>query len=193
MSRPAISAGNSPRRSTSDAVVEFRRPLPRHANCWRSTTCTVCRPTNICCRNCDYTLDAYEESGGIVVVTSHRPATALGNLPPDLAQPPGMPGLMLQLAAPGKAARARIVRHVAASFGRPLSDEAVSRLAAGCRERPASCSARCSSCCGAYRTMTPRDVEARRSVAGRSRGAATGACAKLSPSWPSTTACRKSC
>jgi chromosomal replication initiator protein len=40
---------------------------------------------------------------------------------------------MLQLAAPGEAARARIVQHVAAMLRRPLSDDAVSQLAAGLR------------------------------------------------------------
>ena len=79
-----------------------------------------------------FTLDAYEESAGVVLVTSHRPVTALGNLTPDLRSRLAS-GLMLQLAAPGKAARARIVQHVAAMLRRPLSEEAVSQLAAGLR------------------------------------------------------------
>jgi chromosomal replication initiator protein len=79
-----------------------------------------------------FTLDAYEESSGVVLVTSHRPVTGLGNLTPDLRSRLAS-GLMLQLAAPGEAARVRIVQHVAAMLRRPLSDDAVSQLAAGLR------------------------------------------------------------
>jgi chromosomal replication initiator protein len=79
-----------------------------------------------------FTLDAYEESTGVVLVTSHRPVTALGNLSPDMRSRLAS-GLMLQLAAPGKAARARIVQHMAAMLRQPLSEEAVSQLAAGLR------------------------------------------------------------
>jgi chromosomal replication initiator protein len=79
-----------------------------------------------------FTLDAYEESSGVVLVTSHRPVTALGNLTPDLRSRLAS-GMMLQLATPGEAARARIVQHVATVLRRPLSDDAVSQLAAGLR------------------------------------------------------------
>jgi chromosomal replication initiator protein len=79
-----------------------------------------------------FTLDAYEESAGVVLVTSHRPVTALGNLTPDLRSRLSS-GLMLQLATPDQAARTRIVQHVAAMLRRPLSDDAVSQLAAGLR------------------------------------------------------------
>jgi chromosomal replication initiator protein len=76
-----------------------------------------------------YTLDAYDESGGTVVVTSNRPASTLANLAPAL-QSRLAAGLMLQLAPPGTDARVRIIRHATAALGHSLSDEAAHRLAA---------------------------------------------------------------
>jgi chromosomal replication initiator protein len=77
-----------------------------------------------------YTLDVHEEQGGVVVVTSTRPATMLSNLPPDLRSRLAA-ALTLQLAAPGDAARALIVRQVSAALGRNVSNDAAQRLAAG--------------------------------------------------------------
>ena len=77
-------------------------------------------------------LDALEDHGAMVVVTSTRPVTALSNLSPDLRSRLAA-GLMLQLASPGMAARMRIVQQFSAALGRPLSDEVVHRLAAGLR------------------------------------------------------------
>jgi chromosomal replication initiator protein len=74
------------------------------------------------------TFDAFEESGGTIIVTSSRPADSLGNLPPDVRSRLAS-GLQLQLAAPGKAARMRIIRHASAAFGRPLSDDTAHQLA----------------------------------------------------------------
>jgi chromosomal replication initiator protein len=78
------------------------------------------------------TLDALEESGAILVVTSTRPVTSIARLSPDLRSRLAS-GLMLQLASPGMAARMRIVQQFSAALGRPLSDEVVQRLAAGLR------------------------------------------------------------
>jgi chromosomal replication initiator protein len=77
-----------------------------------------------------YTLDAYEDSGRIVMVTSSRPPSTLANLSPDLRSRLAS-GLMLQLSAPGAAARVRIVRQTSAVLGRSLSDDAAHRLAVG--------------------------------------------------------------
>ncbi len=77
-----------------------------------------------------YTLDAYEEAGGLIVVTSHRPCDTLANLPPDVRSRLAC-GLMLQLAPPGSAARTRIIRHASAALGRALSDDVANRLAEG--------------------------------------------------------------
>lgn len=79
-----------------------------------------------------YTLDAAVEQGGLVVVASNRPASGLANLTADVRGRLAA-GLTLQLAAPGVAARLRIVQHVADALQRPLSDEALRRLAAGLR------------------------------------------------------------
>ncbi len=76
------------------------------------------------------TIDTLEERGAIIVVTSTQPVTALPNLSPDLRSRFAS-GLMLQLAAPGVAARMRIVQHVSSALGRPLPDEAIHRLASG--------------------------------------------------------------
>jgi chromosomal replication initiator protein len=75
-----------------------------------------------------YTVDAYEDQGGTLVVASHRPITALANLSPEVRSRLAS-GLMLQLAAPGLAARLRIVRQTSAALGRALSDDAAQRLA----------------------------------------------------------------
>jgi chromosomal replication initiator protein len=76
------------------------------------------------------TVDSLEERGSIIVVTSTQPVTSLSNLSTDLRSRLAS-GLMLQLAAPGIAARTRIVQHVSSALGRPLPDEVVHRLAAG--------------------------------------------------------------
>lgn len=77
-----------------------------------------------------YTLDAFEENHGIIVVTSHRPADTLSNLPPDIQSRLAC-GLSLQLAPPSSAARVRIIRHASTALGRELSDDAANRLADG--------------------------------------------------------------
>jgi chromosomal replication initiator protein len=77
-----------------------------------------------------YTIDAYEENGGTLLVTSHRPVSALAALPADLRSRLAS-GASLQLAAPGAAARYRILRQASAAFGRSLTDEAARRLADG--------------------------------------------------------------
>jgi chromosomal replication initiator protein len=114
-----------------NAVVEFRRRL-------RSRELLVIddlhrlKDDEFLLHELRFTLDAHQESGGTVLVTSHRPATSLGNLTPDLHSRLAS-GLLLELAAPGSAARARIVRHVSNALHRPLSSEAVAKLAAGLR------------------------------------------------------------
>jgi chromosomal replication initiator protein len=81
-------------------------------------------------RELRYTLDAIEQNGGLLVVTSSRPVVALANLSQDVRSRLAS-GLMLQLATPGTAARMRIVRQLASALGRPLSDEVIGQLAAG--------------------------------------------------------------
>jgi chromosomal replication initiator protein len=76
------------------------------------------------------TLDAIEERGGTVIVTSHRPIGALSNLPPSVRSRLAA-GLSLQLAPPASAARMRIIRHASNALGRDLSAEAANRLADG--------------------------------------------------------------
>ena len=114
-----------------DAVIDFRRRF-RTRELLVIDDLHRLPPDEYLLHELRFTLDAYEESAGVVLVTSHRPVTALGNLTPDLRSRLAS-GLMLQLAAPGKAARVRIVQHVAAMLRRPLSDEAVSQLADGLR------------------------------------------------------------
>lgn len=74
------------------------------------------------------TLDAYEESAGTLIVTTNRPAESLGNVSADVRGRLAA-GLQLQLAAPGKAARVRIIRHASAAMGRPLPEETANQLA----------------------------------------------------------------
>jgi chromosomal replication initiator protein len=75
-----------------------------------------------------YTLDDYEERGGIVLVTSHRPTSTMGNLPAELRSRFAS-GLALQLAPPGAAARLRIVQQTSTAVGRSLADHVARRLA----------------------------------------------------------------
>lgn len=77
-----------------------------------------------------YTLDDYEENGGRVVMTSSSPPRVLANLSNDLCSRLAA-GLALQLAAPGGAARTRIIRYAANALGRVLTDDAATRLASG--------------------------------------------------------------
>jgi chromosomal replication initiator protein len=79
-------------------------------------------------RELRFTLDAFEEQGGTIIVTSLRPASSLANISPDLRSRLSA-GLSLQLAAPGSAARARIIRRASESLGRPLSEASAARLA----------------------------------------------------------------
>lgn len=75
-----------------------------------------------------YTLDAFQERAGTVVVTSPRPAETLSNLPLPIRSRLAS-GLSLQLATPGDAARVRIIRYASMALGRDLSLDSASRLA----------------------------------------------------------------
>jgi chromosomal replication initiator protein len=77
-----------------------------------------------------FTLDAFEESGGTIIVTSRRPVNTLANISPDLRSRLSA-GPSLQLAPPAGAARTRIIRRASESLGRPLSEQAATRLASG--------------------------------------------------------------
>lgn len=77
-----------------------------------------------------YTLDELESLGATVIVTATQPVGALGNLPADLRGRLSA-GLVLQLAPPGTAARARLVRQISAALRRPVSQEVAGCLASG--------------------------------------------------------------
>jgi chromosomal replication initiator protein len=79
-------------------------------------------------RELRFTLDAFEENGGTIIVTSLRPANTLANISPDLRSRLSA-GLSLQLAPPAGAARIRIIRRASESLGRPFSEQAAARLA----------------------------------------------------------------
>jgi chromosomal replication initiator protein len=81
-------------------------------------------------RELRFTLDALEENGGTIIVTSRRPVNTLANISPDLRSRLSA-GLSLQLAPPAGAARIRIIRRAADSLGRPLSEQAATHLATG--------------------------------------------------------------
>lgn len=81
-------------------------------------------------RELRFTLDAYEENGGTIIVTTLRPVNTLANISPDLRSRLSA-GLSLQLAPPAGAARIRIIRQASESLGRPLSEQAAVNLASG--------------------------------------------------------------
>ena len=66
-----------------------------------------------------YTIDACEEHGAMVVVTSATPVSAVRNLAADVRSRLAG-GLELRLAPPDEAARQRLAHHVSAALGRPL-------------------------------------------------------------------------
>jgi chromosomal replication initiator protein len=76
-----------------------------------------------------YTLDDRSLTGLVTLVASQRAAACLSNLSTDVRSRLAS-GLVLQLVAPGAAARAKIVAHAAEALGRPLSSDASCRLAA---------------------------------------------------------------
>ena len=115
----------------ADAVIDFRRRIRGHLLLAIDDLHRL-PDDDYLLQELRYTLDALEENGGILVVTSNRPASMLANMPPDLRGRLAA-GLMLQLAPPSAAARLRIVRHISAALGWPLSDDAVRRLADGVR------------------------------------------------------------
>jgi chromosomal replication initiator protein len=75
-------------------------------------------------------LDAVEERGSTLVVTSSHSTSALRNLSVDVRSRLAA-GLSLELAPPNEMARAEIVRRASAALGRPLSESAAAKLAAG--------------------------------------------------------------
>ena len=79
-------------------------------------------------RELRFILDAFEENGGTVFVTSLRPTNTLANISPDLRSRLSA-GLSLQLAPPAEVARIRIIRQASESLGRPLSEQAAASLA----------------------------------------------------------------
>jgi len=80
-------------------------------------------------------LDALEDRGGTLLVTSTQAAGTLRNLTVDVRSRLSA-GLMLQLLPPGDAAKQQILRQASGALGRLLSDEAARRLAAGIRGTP---------------------------------------------------------
>ena len=82
-SPPPISAASSMRRSSANRSSNFANAFAA-AGCWRSTTCTGCRTTITCCRNCATRSTRSRKRAASIVVTSTRPAASLANLPPDV-------------------------------------------------------------------------------------------------------------
>lgn len=77
-----------------------------------------------------YTIDQCEENGGMIVVTSASPVGVVRTLAAAVRSRLAG-GLELRLAPPEEAARQRLAHHLSAALGRPLSEEAARRLAAG--------------------------------------------------------------
>ncbi len=75
-----------------------------------------------------YTLDGYDECGGIVIVTATTPPNTLANLTADVRSRLAG-GLLVQLMPPGEAVRARIIRYTASALSRTLTEATANRLA----------------------------------------------------------------
>jgi chromosomal replication initiator protein len=76
-----------------------------------------------------YLLDDRAASGRLTLVASQHATARLANLSPEVRSRLAA-GLVLQLSAPGPAARAQILMQAADALGTPLSREAARRLAA---------------------------------------------------------------
>jgi len=77
-----------------------------------------------------YTIDAYEDNGAVLVITATRPPSTLSNLPSDIRSRLAG-GLLLHLAAPGRAARFELIRQATTALGYSLSDATIEHLAVG--------------------------------------------------------------
>jgi chromosomal replication initiator protein len=76
------------------------------------------------------TLDAVEEHSSTLVVTSSHSTSTLRNLSVDVRSRLAA-GLSLELTPPDELARTQILRRASAALGRPLSEPAAAKLAAG--------------------------------------------------------------
>lgn len=112
-----------------DAAIDFRRGLRAHSLLAIDDLHQLPSHDYVS-QELRFTLDDYEGNGGTVVVASRRPANMLANISADVRSRLAA-GLMLQLAAPGNAARVRIIRRATETLGRPISEQAASRLANG--------------------------------------------------------------
>ncbi len=81
-----------------DAVADFRRSLRSHGLLAIDDLHEL-PDENYVSQELRFTLDAYEESGATIVVTSRRPAATLVNISPDVSSRLAA-GLMLQLRRP---------------------------------------------------------------------------------------------
>jgi chromosomal replication initiator protein len=113
----------------NDDVVEFRRRI-RGRKLLAIDDIDRLPPTPHIQSELRYTIDELNEAGAMIVVTSSTPASAARNLSLDVRSRLAA-GLELRLAPPEEAARRQIARHVSAALGRPLSEAAAHRLAAG--------------------------------------------------------------
>lgn len=77
-----------------------------------------------------FTIDAFDEAGATLVVTSSKPLCMVHDLSADVRSRLAA-GLELRLAEPEDAARTELVRHTSAALGRPLAAEAAARFATG--------------------------------------------------------------
>lgn len=76
------------------------------------------------------TLDAVEEQGGTLVITSSHSTSALRNLSVEVRSRLAA-GLSLELSPPDELARIQILRRASSALGRPLSEPAAAKLAVG--------------------------------------------------------------
>lgn len=113
----------------NDNVVEFRRRI-RGRKLLAVDDVDRLPPTPHLQCELRYTIDELSDSGATIVVTSSTPVSAARNLSLDVRSRLAA-GLELRLAPPEEAARQQIARQVSAALGRPLSEAAARRLAAG--------------------------------------------------------------
>jgi chromosomal replication initiator protein len=75
-----------------------------------------------------FTIDAYEEAGGTLIVAARRAANTLPNISVDVRSRLAS-GLAIQLARPGNAARIWIIRRASETLEMPITDQTASQLA----------------------------------------------------------------
>lgn len=112
-----------------EAVVEFRQKF-RNLQLLTIDDLHLLPNDSYLMQELRYTIDAYEENGALLIITSTRAPVTLSNLSPDIRSRIAG-GLLLPLAVPSRAAKVRLIHQALLALDRSLPNTTVERLALG--------------------------------------------------------------